>query len=324
MTPLMQTIPISVVLKQEAFWNQEYALILASGIDTDTLAAHALTLPQQPQRQRTEHKYQMPPRAISPPTITVTRSRPSAVATNSNDAASSITRSSLLDLPIRYDDDHVPASPGYDTIREVISPRPTVQSPTTAGGTNPVFLERLRRITGFESQAPFKLFEAFRKGTESASSNDIVESLTLPEFLQCFAPFVPTDTASSFRAGMEALDDVFSLFDNDGNGVVDCREFSNGLQLLCGSDESEKLRVAFAAYDQDGDGSISLSEMEDYFVSFFRAFFALSGEMQNQSISVEELGRATAAECFEKADTNNDGRVTFEEFVAWSIQSKSE
>ncbi|BHF58672.1 hypothetical protein SprV_0100162600 [Sparganum proliferum] len=63
-------------------------------------------------------------------------------------------------------------------------------------------------------------------------------------------------------------------------------------------EQLEELREAFALFDRDHDGFISLSEMKTMMKQFSRA------------CTTEE-----AREIFNKIDTNNDGRIDFREFV---------
>ena len=54
------------------------------------------------------------------------------------------------------------------------------------------------------------------------------------------------------------LGDLLSLFDADGNGVVDFTELSSGLSVLCGGDLDKKAQAAFALYHYNGDGVINI------------------------------------------------------------------
>lgn len=100
-----------------------------------------------------------------------------------------------------------------------------------------------------------------------------------------------------------AVDRLFDAFDEDGNGVVDTREFFAGVAVLCGGDGEDRTRMAFQLYDTEcalllpplrlaaaarpplrtytryvltrgrrgsGDGFISPSEMEQYLTAVFR------------------------------------------------------
>jgi len=72
-----------------------------------------------------------------------------------------------------------------------------------------------------------------------------------------------------------SLQQLFELFDADGNGVVDFAELASGLSVLCGGSRVDKVEAAFALYDVDGNGVISLDEMKSYLKSVFTMLFAL-------------------------------------------------
>lgn len=55
---------------------------------------------------------------------------------------------------------------------------------------------------------------------------------------------------------------VIDIFDADGNGEVDFKEFIQGVsQFSVKGDKSSKLRFAFRIYDMDNDGYISNGEL---------------------------------------------------------------
>ncbi|MCO5569609.1 hypothetical protein L7F22_023325 [Adiantum nelumboides] len=96
---------------------------------------------------------------------------------------------------------------------------------------------------------------------------------------------------------------IFEIFDNDGSGTVDIREIVGGFSALRKCRGDEALRLCFQMYDTDGSGYISRDEL----ASMFRALpeVYLPGD-------IAEPGKLD--EMFERMDTNNDGRVSFEEF----------
>jgi Ca2+-binding EF-hand superfamily protein len=83
------------------------------------------------------------------------------------------------------------------------------------------------------------------------------------------------------RALRSTLSKLFNLFDRDGNGLVDAREFHTGLAVISSttSGESRAVREAFEAYDLDGNGLISLEEMITYLTSVFAVIATSSPEV---------------------------------------------
>lgn len=74
---------------------------------------------------------------------------------------------------------------------------------------------------------------------------------------------------------------LFDLFDRDGNGLVDAREFQTGLSVLGSTSgvENKAVREAFEAYDIDGNGVISIDEMITYLTSVFAVIATSSPEV---------------------------------------------
>ena len=68
-------------------------------------------------------------------------------------------------------------------------------------------------------------------------------------------------------------------------------------------EQLDELREAFDYNDRDGDGRIELSE-------FSAMLDELEADMSKREI---EIG-------FQDIDTNDDGRIDFDEFVAWWIE----
>lgn len=80
--------------------------------------------------------------------------------------------------------------------------------------------------------------------------------------------------------------------------------------MLCGGDHEENVLTAFAIFDTNGDGSISLDEMTTYLVSVFKLFYAAQPELADHvGAGPDELGEATARQAFEDADVDHDGKL---------------
>lgn len=169
------------------------------------------------------------------------------------------------------------------------------------------------------------LMELFSKNAPSGEIDQRTFVRTFFKFLQEH----PT-TASPGRAALErthsseVLLRLFDIFDTNNDGVVDTRELLAGLSVLCGGDRDDKISAAFRLYDANGDGYISLEEMEGYLTSVFRVIEATSPDVfARHAVSPEELGRITAKRCFAEADANHDGRISFEEFRHWYAEPDS-
>ena len=66
-------------------------------------------------------------------------------------------------------------------------------------------------------------------------------------------------------AGGQFLEQLFRIFDKDGDGSIDFKEFMIATDMTSCGDPEEKLRWAFRMYDKDGSGEIDIDEMVDIF-----------------------------------------------------------
>jgi len=132
--------------------------------------------------------------------------------------------------------------------------------------------------------------------------------------------------------------EVFKSFDLDGNGTINCRELGRCMEKLgepltaeeaedlikgadmdqdnCMSffefvilikkvtrtlgDDDQSLRDAFSLFDTNGDGHIDKAELK-----------MVLETMEEKNMTDEELD-----EMFRDADTNNNGQISFEEFLS--------
>eukprot|EP00947_MAST-08B_sp_MAST-8B-sp1_P000582 g582.t1 len=120
----------------------------------------------------------------------------------------------------------------------------------------------------------------------------------------------------------EALDGLFDVFDIDGSERVDAQELSSGLEVLCSSPPHlahAKVRAIFQLADLDRDGRVSQEELAAHFAAIFRTIYAFDETAQEAAdhMPPHELAVVTAVQCFEQADTDHDGLLTFAEFAKW-------
>ncbi|RKP40314.1 calcineurin subunit B [Dimargaris cristalligena] len=96
---------------------------------------------------------------------------------------------------------------------------------------------------------------------------------------------------------------LIAIFDQDGGGDVDFKEFINGLSTFSArGNKQEKLRFAFKIYDMDRDGFISNGEL-----------FLVMKTMVGSNLKDEQLQQIVDKSIME-ADQDGDGRISFEEF----------
>ena len=59
------------------------------------------------------------------------------------------------------------------------------------------------------------------------------------------------------EAGEQFMEQLFRIFDKDGDGSIDFKEFMIATDMTSSGDPEEKLRWAFRMYDKDGSGKES-------------------------------------------------------------------
>ncbi|RQM22416.1 hypothetical protein B5M09_008808, partial [Aphanomyces astaci] len=176
-------------------------------------------------------------------------------------------------------------------------------------------LRDVRRVTRLGQYAVADIFSFFQASATDGAKNH----LTKAQFFRCFNKLlskVDEDTSRPPPQQLKAtLDQLFIVFDSDGNGVVDTKELAAGLSLLCG------VQAAFSLYDTNGDGFISRDEMVAYLTSVFKVLLQTSPALQAQlhHVAPSQLAVATTSQAFATCDVNHDDKLSMEEFTACYI-----
>ncbi|KAF4525595.1 hypothetical protein B566_EDAN015533 [Ephemera danica] len=146
--------------------------------------------------------------------------------------------------------------------------------------------------SNFDADEIRRLGKRFRKlDLDNSGSLSIDEFMTLPELQQ--NPLVQR---------------VIDIFDADGNGEVDFKEFIQGVsQFSVKGDKESKLRFAFRIYDMDNDGYISNGEL-----------FQVLKMMVGNNLKDTQLQQIVDKTIL-FADKDEDGKINFEEFCSWAI-----
>lgn len=192
---------------------------------------------------------------------------------------------------------------------------------TTAARPEPIPIEVAKKLSGLKSVPLEKAMEVF------ANAMDEDGQISRQRFDACFYQYLCANMSAELTAAEstrvhEVIDRLFAAFDTDHNGFVDFNELSSGLSILCGGGNRDaKVQAAFDLYDTNGDGLISEEDMAHYLGSVFKLLYALDPSREQElGISAEELASVTAGEVFAIADTNKDGKLTFDEFQKWYSQ----
>ncbi|KAL7404828.1 hypothetical protein ABVT39_019559 [Epinephelus coioides] len=158
--------------------------------------------------------------------------------------------------------------------------------PDTAGNEASYALDM---CSHFDADEIKRLGKRFKKlDLDNSGSLSVEEFMSLPELQQ--NPLVQR---------------VIDIFDTDGNGEVDFKEFIEGVsQFSVKGDKEQKLRFAFRIYDMDKDGYISNGEL-----------FQVLKMMVGNNLKDTQLQQIVDKTII-NADKDGDGRISFEEFCA--------
>ena len=119
-----------------------------------------------------------------------------------------------------------------------------------------------------------------------------------------FPPRARGARSATTQAANPILARIVSIFDTDGNDEVEFNEFISALSTFHSGGSEEKLKFVFRIYDIDGDGFISNGEL-------FKVLKMMVGDNLNER-QLQQLVDKTML----KADTDRDGKVSFDEFLA--------
>jgi len=177
-------------------------------------------------------------------------------------------------------------------------------------------LAEMRHLTNLDSYSVEEMMELLAAGTNEEGW------IERDAFDTCFNEIAREKSRSDPVRFRLVLDKLFRLFDKDGNGVVDFAEVSTALTVLCRGGRDEKAATAFALWDSDGSGTITLDEMTAYLKCVFSLMYEANPETEkHMQVSAEELAKATAKQAFSDADVNHDDVLTFAEFQEWYSSS---
>ncbi|XP_049660974.1 lysophosphatidylcholine acyltransferase 2 isoform X1 [Accipiter gentilis] len=101
----------------------------------------------------------------------------------------------------------------------------------------------------------------------------------------------------------DVLKELFLLFDRNGDGTIDFREYVIGLSILCNpANTEETIRMAFKLFDMDEDGTIR----EDEFACIIQS-----------ALGVPDLD---VSMLFKEIDADETGKLSYEEFKDFALK----
>ena len=185
--------------------------------------------------------------------------------------------------------------------------------------TKALNLSYVRNITKLSAYDANEVYEIFSEMSPSGSLNE-------ENFVKCFNRIIKLggghDSEEDKNNADAVIRKLFQAFDSNNNGVVDSRELASGISVLCSGSQDDKIQAAFALYDLNNDGFITLYEMTRYLTSVFRVLYETNRNTESQiGVPADELGKITAEQAFIDCDLNHDGRLSYNEFKKWYLES---
>lgn len=101
---------------------------------------------------------------------------------------------------------------------------------------------------------------------------------------------------------------IFRMYDTNGDGHIDFREFMIVLYIMSNGTPEENLKQIFRIFDINNDGSVSQKELGRIVKDLFHLF-------KKEDNPDKESQETIANKAFKEMDVDSDGKVTEEEFV---------
>ncbi|XP_039263497.1 A-type potassium channel modulatory protein KCNIP1-like isoform X3 [Styela clava] len=161
----------------------------------------------------------------------------------------------------------------------------------------PHSLSSLTQTTKFTKEELKSMYRTFKNECPSG----VVYEDT---FKSIYSQFFPSGDSNMYAHYL------FNAFDDNQEGYICFEDFVMSLSSLLRGKFEEKLQWIFKLYDINHDGFITKEEMQD----IVKSVYSLTGSEDDESSPVYSY-MEHANRVFRKLDQNNDGYVTYPEFV---------
>ncbi|XP_007885945.2 guanylyl cyclase-activating protein 2 [Callorhinchus milii] len=109
----------------------------------------------------------------------------------------------------------------------------------------------------------------------------------------------------------EYVDNMFRVFDKNGDNTIDFLEYVAALNLVLRGKLEHKLKWSFKVYDRDGNGSVDKKELKEIIKSIYRMKKGWRRDKEDDLLTVDEV----CDRIFQLVDENRDGKLSLTEFV---------
>ncbi|KAH9249844.1 hypothetical protein BASA81_012439 [Batrachochytrium salamandrivorans] len=170
-------------------------------------------------------------------------------------------------------------------------------------------LDGLRQVTGLVNRDVGEVMQFVTQITEDGD-----REVNGTEFFELLLLLSPVSNQALLRLVSQRL---FVALDVDRSQSLSENELNAGLSVLCRGNKFKRAADAFALYDLDQDGFISLDELFYYLRSVFRVLKVAEPE-QYRTINPDTLAFETANQILMDADVSGDGKISLQEFLQWT------